>query len=142
MLDNRKEELRREIARRERELEKLDALPDLTQLADGTVLALFVAHGRSKPYTHVAFLTGGKFYLTGRTSPNGVSVDELANWLTTSGRRLVTAAVVGEISTVTVGVVAFDLGEALLDAVTPNGDVRRRGSEWRDRHPYFTEYGD
>lgn len=139
MLESKKEELRREIARRERELEKLDALPDLTQLTDGTVLALFVAHGRSQPYTYVAYLTGGKFYLTGATSPNKVSADELAVWLTTSGRKLIGLAVIGEVAVV--GALAFDISEALLDSLAETAEKAfgRAGSERRDRQ--YDRYG-
>jgi hypothetical protein len=129
MLDSRKAALRREIAAKEKELAKLDELPDLTSLADGSIVALFVTHhGRSKLYTYVAYLTGGAFYLTGATSPNGVSVTGLADWLTTGARRLVGVAPVAVLET---GVVpAFDLGEASMSEFA---SARRRGSEWRDQ---------
>lgn len=115
MLASKKEELRREIARRERELEGLEGLPDLDEVADGTVLALFVTLGRSVPYIYVAYRTRGKYYLTGKSSPNAVTADALAEWLTSSGRRLVAAAVVGSITTEVIGqTAAFNLGEALV----------------------------
>lgn len=75
--------------------------------------ALIVTLGRSRPYTYIGYRTRGLWYLTGKTSPNGVSSDALAEWLSTSGRRLVSAAVLAEVETVTVGTV--DLG-ALLEA--------------------------
>lgn len=110
-IEDRKAALRAEIERKAKELEKLDALPDFEELADGTVAALFVTLGRSRPYTYVAYRTRGLWYLTGSRSPNGVSSDALAEWLSTSGRRLVSAAVLAEIETVTVGTV--DLGALL-----------------------------
>jgi hypothetical protein len=134
MLDRKREQLRREIARRERELEKLESLPDLSAMADGSIVALFVRHAGSKPYTYVAYLTRGRFYLTGKTSPDGVTAEELADWLTTSGRSLVGTMPVAILET---GVVpAFDLGEALVNSLTET-PVRRGGFKWRD----FNEYG-
>jgi hypothetical protein len=114
MIEDRKAELRAEIARRERELAKLDALPDFEALVDGTVVALSLTLGR-RPYVYIGYKARERWYLTGRNSPNGVSSDELAEWLVTSGRRLVSAAVLAEIETVELGVAAVDLG-ALLDA--------------------------
>jgi hypothetical protein len=104
-----------ELARKRRELERLESLPDFGALVDGTVLALTVTYGRSRPYVVVGYKTGGKWYLTGERSPNGIDSEELASWLTTSGRRLGTAAVLAEIETVTVG--AIDLGAALFSAL-------------------------
>lgn len=115
-IEDRKAELRREIERKTKELEKLDALPDFEELADGTVAALFVTLGRSRPYTYVAYRTRGLWYLTGSRSPNGVSSDALAEWLSTSGRRLVSAAVLAEIETVTVAP-SVDLGALLAGMV-------------------------
>lgn len=91
MLTERREALRAEIAQKEKELAKLEALPDLTALKEGSIVALFVQHGGNDrdPYTYVTYLTRRRFYLTGRTSPNGVDADQLATWLTTGGRRLV-----------------------------------------------------
>lgn len=117
------------LARKTRELEKLDALPDFEELADGTVAALFVTLGRSRPYIVVAFRNRGLWYLTGETSPNGVSSDALAEWLSTSGRCLVSAAVLAEIETVTPSV---DLG-ALLGALTGDPPGMGYGSGY---HPY------
>lgn len=134
MLESKKEELRREIARRERELEKLETLPDLDEVEDGSVLALFVTHGSSEPYTYVAYRTVGKFYLTGKTAPNGVSAEVLGNWLTTSGRRLVAAVRIGSVTTEVIGEqAAFDLGEALLTSLGNSENARRsRSSEAPD----------
>lgn len=115
MIEDRKAELRAEIARRERELAKLDALPDFGELVDGTVVALMVTLGRSRPYAFIGFKTRGRWYLTGQQSPNGATSDELAEWLVSSGRRLEAATVLAEIETVAVGV-AVDLG-ALLESV-------------------------
>lgn len=115
MIEDRKAELRAEIARRERELAKLDALPDFGELVDGTVVALMVTLGRSRPYTFIGFKTRDRWYLTGQRSPNGATSDELAEWLVSSGRRLEAATVLAEIETVAVGV-AVDLG-ALLGSI-------------------------
>lgn len=126
MISSRKEALREEIeeleraaelelARKRRELDRLESLPDFGALVDGTVVAFTVTYGRSRPYVVVGYKVGGKWYLTGERSPNGIDSDELANWLTTSGRRLGTAAVLAEIETVTVGTI--DLGAALFSAL-------------------------
>jgi len=104
-----------ELARKRRELDRLENLPDFGALVDGTVVALTVTYGRSRPYVVVGYKTDGRWYLTGERSPNGVDSEELANWLTTSGRRLGTAAVLAEIETVTVGTI--DLGAALFSAL-------------------------
>lgn len=134
MLDSKKEELRREIARRERELEKLEALPDFGEAEDGAVLALFVTHGASEPYTYVAYRTVGRFYLTGKTAPNGVSAEALGEWLTSSGRRLVAAVQIGSVTTEAIGEqAAFDLGDALLTSLGNSENARRnRSSEAPD----------
>jgi hypothetical protein len=126
MINSRKETLReeiaeletaaqREVSRMRRELERLEALPDFGALVDGTVAGLTVTYGRSRPYVVVGYKTGGKWYLTGERSPNGVDSEELANWLTTGGRRLGTAAVLAEIETVTVGTIDLSglLGQLL-----------------------------
>jgi hypothetical protein len=126
MISSRREALREEIEeletaaeielnRKRAELARLEALPDFGSLVDGTVVALTVTYGRSRPYVVVAYKTGGRWYLTGERSPNGVDSEELATWLTTSGRRLGTAAVLAEIETVTVGTI--DLGAALFSAL-------------------------
>jgi hypothetical protein len=126
MISSRKEALRGEIedleraaelelARKRRELARLEAMPDFGALVDGTVVALTVTYGRSRPYVVVGYKANGKWYLTGERSPNGVDSEELAHWLTTSGRRLGTAAVLAEIETVTVGTIDLSglLGQLL-----------------------------
>lgn len=112
-LEDRKAALRAEIERKSKELEKLEGLPDFEELTDGTVAALFVTLGRSRPYTYVAYRARGLWYLTGSRSPNGVSSDALAEWLSTSGRRLVSAAVLAEVEAVTVDLATVDLGALL-----------------------------
>lgn len=116
MLDTKKDELRREIARRERELEKLEGLPDLAALTDGTVAGMAVRLGASQPYTYVGLKTGGRWYLTGKTGPNGVTSDKLAEWLTTGGRELVAFLELAEIET-TVEVVGVIEVESAADAM-------------------------
>lgn len=123
MIEDRKAELRAEIARRERELAKLDALPDFGELVDGTVMALNVTLGRSRPYVYIAYKARDRWYLTGERSPNRATSDELAEWLVSQGRRLEAAVVLAEIETVTVGVSAVDLS-ALLSAARNGGEVR------------------
>lgn len=122
MIISRKEALREEIAeieraagaevaRMRRELERLENLPDFGALVNGTVVAFTVTYGRSRPYVVVGYKVRDLWYLTGEKSPNGVDSEGLANWLTTSGRRLGTAAVLAEIETVTMGTI--DLGGLL-----------------------------
>lgn len=113
MISDRKAKLREEIEKRERELERLEALPDFEALVNGTVLALFVTYGGSRPYSVIALKERGSWYLTGERSPNGVSSEALASWLVSSGRRLVGAEVMGEVMTATASVV--DLGALLRD---------------------------
>lgn len=111
MIESRKAELRAEIEHRERELAKLDALPDLDSLVDGTVAAMSVTLGRSRPYVFIGYKVRSRWYLTGQRSPNGVSSDALAEWLTTQGRRLENFAVLAEVESV--NVTAVDLGVLL-----------------------------
>lgn len=126
MINSRKEALREEIAEleravstelaaRRRELERLENLPDFGALVDGTVVAFTITYGRSRPYVVVGYKVGEKWYLTGERSPNGIDSEELANWLTTGGRRLGTAAVLAEI--VTASVSTIDLGALLSDLI-------------------------
>jgi hypothetical protein len=136
MIEDRKTELRTEIARRERELAKLDALPDFEELVDGTVVALMVTLGRSRPYTFIGYKTRGLWYLTGSRSPNGVSSDALAEWLVSSGRRLETMAVLAEIETTTIS--AVDLG-AILGAMAEHNAADRTAQR---RQGYVTGRGD
>lgn len=107
-----------------RELEKLAALPEFGELVNGTVLGLAVTLGRSEPYAFIAYRTRDLWYLTGKNSPNGVSSDGLADWLTTGGRRLELAAPLAEfeLSSVEVSSVsAIDLG-SLLEGIRGDAD--------------------
>lgn len=137
MIEDRKAALRAEIERRERELAKLDNLPDLDALADGTVAAMSITLGRSRPYVFIGYKVRSRWYLTGQRSPNGASSDELAEWLVSGGRRLESFAVLAEIETVTVGFAAVDLG-ALLDAAAGPRNSRGyvtgqgHGAGWND----------
>ena len=126
MINTRKDQLRqeiaeletaaeREVARMRRELDRLESLPDFGTLVDGTVVAFTVTYGRSRPYVVVGYKGDGKWYLTGERSPNGIDSEELATWLTTSGRRLGTAAVLAEIEVQSL--YAIDLGAALFSAL-------------------------
>lgn len=119
---SRREVLKRRIEAAERELAKLDALPDFAAQADGTVMALAVTHGPSHPYTYIAFRTAGRWFLTGAKGPNGVSSAELEDWLTTQGRRLRAFEFVAEIELVK------DLGEVLM------ASLRDRSADALDGH--------
>jgi hypothetical protein len=105
--------LESDLARKERYLAALENMPPFEDLANGTVMALVVTYGRSRPYVVIGYKVRGLWYATGDKSPNGVSSDSLAEWLVSSGRRLERAEVLAEIEAVTLSVV--DLG-ALLEA--------------------------
>jgi hypothetical protein len=109
--------LRRKIERKERYLETLEAMPEFDALEDGTILALTVTYGRSAPYPVVAYNGGGRWYLTGEKSPNGVTGDELAEWLMSGGRHLRTAEPIATFTIQRVAPPVFDLGEAMLSAM-------------------------
>lgn len=155
MLDTKKDELRREIARRERELEKLENLPDFSAYPEGTVAGMAVRLGSSRPYTYVGLKTGGRWYLTGKTGPNGVTSDKLAEWLSTGGRELVAFLELAEIETSVevVGVIevesaadAMDLAAALNQAlrqasISPARRGRGIASGWADEDDYGPRYG-
>jgi hypothetical protein len=112
-LESRKAEIRRDIERKAQYLESLEAMPDLEELADGTVLGLVVTYGPSRPYPVVAYKAGGTWHLTGERSPNKISSDDLAEWLMSGGRHLRAAQVLAEFEVESVSV--FDLGAALVD---------------------------
>jgi hypothetical protein len=111
MIENRKDALRRDIERKQRYLASLEAMPDFSTLVDGTVLALAVTLGRSRPYNYVAYKAADKWYLTGERSPNGASSDDLTEWLVSQGRHLVAATVLAEIEQ---EIQVVDLGALLL----------------------------
>jgi hypothetical protein len=150
-LEDRKAALRREIelaeaerARRvvgaTKELERLSSLPDFEELVDGTVAALVVTYGRSRPYVVIAYKTGGNWYLTGDRSPNRIDSEELSVWLTSQGRSLVSASVLAEIEAVTVEVAsvsAVDLS-ALLDLAGARAAGGRTPNSWNPfrNNPY------
>ncbi len=101
-----------ELARKERHLASLEAMPDFGELVDGTVAALTVRYGRSRPYVVIAYKVDGRWFLTGERSPNGVSSGELATWLVTQGRGLYRVDVLAEVEAVQVATV--DLGALLM----------------------------
>jgi hypothetical protein len=115
-LEDRKAALRKEIERKERYLESLEAMPDFDGLADGSIVALTVTYGASRPYPVVAYKGGEGWFLTGAKSPNGITGDELSEWLMSQGRHLRSATVVAEFTLEPVAP-AFDLGEAMLSAM-------------------------
>lgn len=114
-LEERKTALRKEIERKARYLESLEAMPDLDELAEGSVVAMTVTYGGSRPYPVVAYKGGGRWHLTGKQSPNGVTGDELAEWLMSQGRHLRSATVLAEFTVEPVHPMdaAFDLAAAL-----------------------------
>lgn len=121
MISDRKAVLRQEIEKRERELARLEALPDFETLVNGSVVAMFVTYGGSRPYTVIGLKERGSWYLTGERSPNGVSSDALGNWLTSSGRRLTGVEVLAEIQVS--GGAVVDLGAVLSEVVRARGGV-------------------
>lgn len=129
-LEKRKEELRREIERKARYLESLEAMPDFGILADGTVLGLVVTFGPSRGYPMIAYKGGDRWFVTGDRGPNGVSSDALAEWLVSGGRHLRAAQVLAEFTVETTPL--FDLGAAIDELlIEVSKEPRRRGSEWK-----------
>lgn len=125
-LEDRKEELRREIERKARYLESLEAMPDFSLLEDGTVLGLVVTFGPSKGYGMIAYKAGDRWFVTGERGPNGATSDALAEWLMSGGRHLRHAQVLAEFRAETLEV--FDLGSALgslLDSLAESASRRR-----------------
>lgn len=110
-LEDRKAQLRREIERKARYLETLEAMPDFGMLADGSVLGLVVTFGPSRGYPMIAYKADGRWFVTGERGPNGIGSDELAEWLMSGGRHLRAAQVIAEFQVETLEV--FDLGAAL-----------------------------
>lgn len=125
-LENRKAELRKEIERKARYLESLEAMPDFGLLTDGTVLGLVVTFGSSRAYPMIAYKAGDRWFVTGERGPNGATSDVLAEWLMSQGRHLRHAQVLGEFAVETVSM--FDLGAALgdlLDGLAESAPRRR-----------------
>lgn len=103
-----------ELARKERYLAELEAMPEFGDLPDGSVLALIIrwGNGRSRPYVVIGYKVNDLWYLTGKDSPNGVASGALATWLMTGSRRLERAEVLAEVQAVQVA--AVDLTALLL----------------------------
>jgi hypothetical protein len=115
-LEDRKEQIRKEIARKERYLETLEAMPDFEALNDGSIVAMAVTYASSKPYAVIAYKHGEKWSVTGSRSPDAVSSDHLSEWLMSQGRHLRSATVVAEFTLKPVNP-QFDLGTAMLEAM-------------------------
>lgn len=109
--------LRSRIERKERYLQTLEAMPEFDALDEGTILAMTVTHGRSRPYPTVAYKGGGRWFVTGEKGPNGVSGDELAEWLMSGGRHLRSVEPIATFTVEKVEPPVFDLGEAMLSAM-------------------------
>lgn len=111
--------LRSKIERKERYLETLEAMPEFDAMDEGTIVTMTVTHGRSKPYPTIAYKGGGRWFVTGEKGPNGVTGDELAEWLMTGGRHLRSAEALAVFTVEPVN--AFDLTEAMLGAIRNGG---------------------
>ena len=118
-LDRDEQALRDRIARKERYLETLDAMPAFDELDEGTIVAMTVTHGRSRPYPTIAYKGGGRWFVTGEKGPNGVTGDELAEWLMSGGRHLRTADPIATF--VVEKVQPFDLTEMILGRLQDGG---------------------
>ena len=92
----RKDDLRRQIERAERELSRLEAVPDLDAMADGTILAVVIKFPLGRSYTYVGLKTAQHWYLTGN-GPDKATGEQVADWLTGEGRRILTIAEVAQI---------------------------------------------
>lgn len=130
-LEDRKNQIRREIERKQKYLDSLDAMPDFNEMAEGSIVALTVTFGTSRPYPMIAYKVDGFWFVTGKSGPAGISSDGLADWLVTQGRKLHAATVVAEFTVEKVP--AFDIGQAMADAMTQISELpnRVRGSEWK-----------
>lgn len=116
----RKDDLRRQIERAEKELSRLEAVPDLDAMRDGTVLVVVITWLGSKPYTYVGLKTARHWYFTG-SGPDQATGEQVADWLTSKGRRVLNISVLAEIQVVQEP--AVDLGAALLNSIRDLGPV-------------------
>jgi hypothetical protein len=125
-LEDRKDALRRELERDEaalrsrierkaRYLETLEAMPDFDRMADGSIVTMLVTHGRSAPYPTIAYKGGSRWYVTGEKGPNGITGDDLGEWLMTGGRHLRSAQLIAEFTVQKVS--PFDITETILGAL-------------------------
>lgn len=134
-LEARKEQVRKDIARKEQYLETLEAMPDFDAMPDGSVVAMAVTYGRSKPCAVIAYRSaGGKWFLSRPDSPKGVGSDSLCEWLMSESRQLRSATVIGEFLLEPQN--PFDLGAAISDSLRGQqdrtaGNVKIRGSNWK-----------
>lgn len=120
----RREDLQRTIRRAERELAKLDALPDFDGMREGSVLALAVKYPAGQAYTYVGLKAGARWHFTGRNSPNGATGEQVIQWLTSDTRQVIAVTKIGDVQTVEVPTV--DLGEIL------SGNVQEVGRAFRE----------
>lgn len=127
----RKDEIRQQIAKLGRELERLEALPDGDAMANGTVVAVGISYPGGRLYHFVGLKAGGHWYFTGRNAPQQASWDNVMDWLTSGTRRVVAFA---ELARINVDTSApspvLDLGGLLAD-LQP-GDVVAFGVNYDD----------
>jgi hypothetical protein len=119
----RKEDLRRQIERAEKELAKLNAMPDLDAMNNGTVVVAALAYARSpQPYVYVGLKEGGRWYFTGR-GPHKATADEVIDFFATGTRKLMHFDVLGKVEVVRADVIELDA--TLLNAVREYPGGRR-----------------
>lgn len=104
----RREDLRRQIERAEQELIKLESLPDLAAMPQGTVLAVAVTQhsGRTKQY--VGLKQKGGFWSFTDKAPRLTS-DQATDWLWDGSRQAVAVQVLGQIEVIEMPKVDLDV---------------------------------
>lgn len=124
-LEDRKAELRKEIERKTRYLGSLEEMPDFNVMEEGSIVALTVTFGTSRPYPMIAYKVDGFWFVTGKSGPAGISSDGLAEWLITQGRQLLAATLVAEFTIKKPE--PIDIGAAMATAMRGlrNGDKSR-----------------
>lgn len=113
---SRKDELRRRIRRAERELARLEALPDFDAMADGTILLAVVGYRGRPALPYVGLKTAGLWSFTesGDFRVYRKNGNEVAEWLTSANVVVTNLMTLAQIEVVNPVV---DLGAALLDSI-------------------------
>lgn len=77
-------DLRRKLAELTEEINKLERRP--TEPPEGSVIKFDTHFGSGvRRFTYVAYNSGGRWYCTGSTGPNGVGWDRLFDWMRQHG---------------------------------------------------------